>query len=474
MITTARLGGLVERNRLALALATLAAVALALGMWFRAAAPSSLLGNPLASGQPTVSREVIVQSLLRHGIRPDALFSAVDVILVTPEYLAATNNDALLGVVQSPSLLFYLYEEGHDGLPAAWPRPLLSLVQPGLDSTPLPPTEVRLVTDSPHHRSTLVRYEMQGALLHLEHGMGQRLDLILPAEPGSQRANAALSWDLPLRYTGTSALANPVLGPRSISAAPIGQPSALSIATVLGLLGGFLASMWPCLFQLTAYFIPSLAGVSYGEARARNAPMVIRRQVLRTAVFFVLGIVTVYTAAGAIIGLAAQSLAGTSFFQEWQRPLTVGAALVIIVMAIRVAVQGRAPLVCKMPILSRFGRSGPAGPVGTIMLGLAFATGCMTCFGAAIALGLVVYALSSASPLTGALLLFLFSLGISIPLVIAAIAMAQVLPLLGRLERWAPWMALASSAIMIAFAGLLLSGQYHALNGMIAAGVLRG
>lgn len=138
-------------------------------------------------------------------------------------------------------------------------------------------------------------------------------------------------------------------------------------------------------------------------------------------------------------------------------------------MAIRVAVKGRAPLICEMPLLSRFGGHGQTGPVGTLMLGLAFAPGCMTCFGAAIALGLVMYTVSSASVLTGAVLLFLFSLGISIPLVVAAIAMARVLPLLSQLERFAPWMALASSVIMLAFAGPLISGQYHGVSDMISA-----
>jgi hypothetical protein len=41
-------------------------------------------------------------------------------------------------------------------------------------------------------------------------------------------------------------------------------------------------------------------------------------------------------------------------------------------MALRIAVQARAPLVCKMPVLSMAGRFG-TGPLGTVALGLAFA-----------------------------------------------------------------------------------------------------
>lgn len=104
-------------------------------------------------------------------------------------------------------------------------------------------------------------------------------------------------------------------------------------------------------------------------------------------------------------------------------------------------------------------------------MGLAFATGCMTCFGAAMALGMVTYVLSSASWLSGALLMFVFSLGISIPLVAASVAMAQGLPFLNRLERATPWMALASSTIMVVFALLLMSDNYHIVSDVASRAV---
>ena len=87
------------------------------------------------------------------------------------------------------------------------------------------------------------------------------------------------------------------------------------------------------------------------------------------------------------------------------------------------------------------------GPIGTLLTGLVFASGCMTCFGAAVLIGIVASAGTTGSILLGARLLFLFSLWIGLPLVIAAVAMARILPLLGRLERVAPYMALVSAGI---------------------------
>jgi cytochrome c-type biogenesis protein len=230
------------------------------------------------------------------------------------------------------------------------------------------------------------------------------------------------------------------------------------------LFAGLLASMWPCLLQLSAYFLPSVAGLSLAEADrgVRRAP------VLRTAVLFVSGIVVVYTFAGAAAGFAAQSLSATSLFDDLRGPITFVAGLVVLAMAARLAVQARAPLVCKMPVLNMAGRFGH-GPLGTVALGLAFATGCMTCFGAALVLGMFTYVVTTASPLTGALILFLFSLGIAVPLVVAAVAMARILPLLGHLERNARYLSLASAGIMALYGVLLLTGSTHVISDAVAS-----
>ena len=217
--------------------------------------------------------------------------------------------------------------------------------------------------------------------------------------------------------------------------------------------------MWPCLFQLTVYFIPALAGVAMqdagGEALGR------RRQVLVAAFFFILGFTLVYTATGALIGLAAQRLGGTSQFEMWQRYFGIGAGVIVIGLALRVAAKARAPLVCRMPVPLGNGAFGKAGHRLEMMLaGLAFATGCMTCFGSALVVGMVVYIGLAQSALYGALVLFLFSLGMGVPLVIAALAMARALPLLLKLEDAVPWMGLLSAILMAGFGVLLISGNY--------------
>jgi cytochrome c-type biogenesis protein len=233
-------------------------------------------------------------------------------------------------------------------------------------------------------------------------------------------------------------------------------------ALILAVLGGMVGAMWPCLFQLTVYFIPALAGVAMQDDGATAAAR--RRQVLRAAFYFILGFTLLYTATGALIGLAAQRLGETPQFELWQRYFGVAAGVIVLGLAVRVAAKAKAPLVCRMPVLSGMAHSNkPAGRVEMMVAGVAFATGCMTCFGSALVVGMVVYIGLAQSAFYGALVLFLFSLGMGIPLVIAAVAMARALPFLMKLETAVPWMALVSSLIMAGFGALLISGNYMAV-----------
>ncbi len=315
-------------------------------------------------------------------------------------------------------------------LPPAAPPPQLFV-----SGAAVPLTNAKVVTDSVHHRATSYRFARDEAF-----GQGHQV-MTLRLTSGQEA-----TWHLPLLL--------PEISPTAAPAGIAGQ-----WALILALLGGMVAAMWPCLFQLTVYFIPALAGVAMQGDGSSAADR--RRQVLRAACYFILGFTLVYTATGAAIGYAAQRFGDTSQFEAWQRYIGVAAGVVVIGLALRVAAKVRAPLVCRMPVLSGMARANkPAGRMEMMVAGLAFATGCMTCFGSALVVGMVVYIGMAQSALYGAVVLFLFSLGMGIPLVIAAVAMARALPLLMKLETAMPWMGLGSAALMAGFGTLLISGNY--------------
>lgn len=397
------------------------------------------------SGLPAVSAAEITGRLSRSAYGPGGV--EVTLVWATPQYLRITHQtDAAARFDPARNLVFFQLEHKHTG-------DLGAPLEPTMRMTGMTMAPVQAVTtlDSSHHRFTVLVYQRMGA--HMFHG--GPLELVLPPAKAGARPSV-LSWP-------------PAAGLQAAGGASLH----FTWATLLALFGGLLSSMWPCLFQLTVYFIPTLAGLSAGRPGAESETVeqvsLARLRVVKTATAFVLGFVIVYTAAGAAAGFASQSLGATSVFWTIRRPLSIAAGVVILATAIRLAANGRAPLVCKMPIGNFLGRRR-VGYFGTMLLGLAFAIGCTTCFGAAIVLGMVTYVGVAASPLSGALIMLVFALGMAVPLLVGAAAMARVLSLLGRMEKAAPYMILGAAVIMAGFAVLLLSGYAMQLSNLVARG----
>lgn len=365
---------------------------------------------------------------------PGAAGVQVDATYAPPEFV----TQALGGVSAASALqpdryiAFLVTERTHStNLPGRPVAPALFV-----DGRPVSAVDAKVMADSVHHRATLHRFTRDAAF-----GKGHQVVTLRLA------AGREATWHLPLILPATSAASAGTLG--------AGEQWGL----ILALLGGMVAAMWPCLFQLTVYFIPALAGVAMQDTGDTMGGR--RRQVLVAAFYFILGFTLVYTATGALIGLAAQRLGEQQQFEDWQRYFSMAAGVVVIGLALRTAAKARAPLICRMPLLSGMTRSNrPATRVEMMLAGLAFATGCMTCFGSALVVGMVVYVGLAQSALYGALVLFLFSLGMGIPLVVAALAMARALPLLFKLESAVPWMGLGSAVLMAGFGVLLTSGNY--------------
>lgn len=389
--------------------------------------------------------EIIRGLLMRSGYGPGG--ESVTALFAPPEYFQLTQQAGQAAQYQpDKNLVFLIWEDIHSG---DLPDPLAPLLR--VDGGPTYSPKLTTTSASAvHHRASILVYSRQDQQGNAILGDDSRsLELVLPPA-NEEGAQSILQWTLPVTFPEDA------------------EPVAFQFtwASVMALLGGLLASMWPCLFQLTAYFIPTLAGLTMAQASQREAAAAVRRRVLKTALFFVAGIVIMYTLAGAAAGFAAQSFGGTSIFETWRRPLSMVAGLVVLFMAVRVAINARAPFACKMPVFPGLRAKG-SGYLGTMFLGVAFATGCTTCFGAAIIIAMLAYVGTTGTALYGALTLFIFSLGIAIPLVVGAMAMARVLTLLGRLERFAPWMALTSSAVMVGFAILLLSDRFMWLSNRV-------
>lgn len=380
----------------------------------------------------------LATSLTRSGYADEGL--EVEAILATPDFFRLTNRTqeaAELGADRF--VVFVINENVHYG---SLPHHLGVILR--LDGTNLHvASEVRVLTDAVHHRTSVVIFnDLPAALLNDSH----TLELLLPQSSGGSRT--VLQWYAPIDY------------PMSVQ-----QPRVLSLGLLLTLAAGLLAAISPCLLQLTAFYLPTLAGVSMG-ATDGPAASPDQKRVLMTALLFILGFTIPYTAGGALMGGMGQALAAGGLLTP-TGPIATGAGLVIIVMASVVAYRSRVPLVCKLPLPAAFRRSRRLPFVETFVSGFAIATGCLACFGGAILGVLLVYTGLLGSATLGALAMFVFSMGLAIPFLLAALSLSWVMPLAEKLQRMAPAIGLLASLLMLFFGVVMATGNFHVVSGWL-------
>ena len=178
------------------------------------------------------------------------------------------------------------------------------------------------------------------------------------------------------------------------------------------LFAGTLSFLSPCVLPLVPPYLVYLTGTSL-ERLADNEPAtLVKRDTVIAAALFVLGFSTVFVALGAsasVVGAVLRAYSGI---------LETVAGIAIIVMGLHFLGVTRIAFLMQE---KRATMIQPVGLWGAYAMGLAFAFGWTPCIGPILAAILAVAA-SEATVTKGAGLLAVYSLGLGIPFLIAAIA----------------------------------------------------
>ncbi len=415
------------------------------GGWLLVSLLVGKVGLSEAVSSASTVEAAVAQAVTRVGVTEDG--TKVQVTYATPEYYERTGQaEAGREAGVEKHLIFIVTEENHSRTPDT------VLPQLVVDGTPVNlPVRERMLINSEHHRTRMIRfvrfnaqgkpYIPEGARL-----LELRWPDMRPIHAADHSLVNPLRWELPIVY------------PTVVERAP------LSPAMLLTLIAGLFAALSPCLIQLTLYYLSTLAGVSLAEG---EEAAVVRWPVVRTALWFVAGVTIAYTAGGVLAGVVGQYLQQSGVLGQWSRPVAIISGLILIVMGIYTGAQARAPVLCKLPMPRLVGFARTKGGFGSMLMGFAISLGCLQCFGGAIFASLLVYVGTLGSPMLGGLMLFLFSMGLAIPFLVAAFAWERVVPYLTRLERVTPYVALASSTVMILLGALMAADRFHWVSSLI-------
>jgi cytochrome c-type biogenesis protein len=200
----------------------------------------------------------------------------------------------------------------------------------------------------------------------------------------------------------------------------------MNVTIAAALAAGMLSFLSPCVLPLVPPYLIYLTGTSLERlADAETEPQV-RRETIVAALLFVLGFSTVFVALG-----ASASAIGT-LLRAYSYVLGKVAGVIIIIMGLHFL--GVTPIAWLMRE-KRLDVAKPVGLWGAYVMGLAFAFGWTPCIGPILS-AILAIAGSEGSVARGTGLLAVYSLGLGVPFIVAALALEPFAAFLARFRAY--------------------------------------
>lgn len=222
-------------------------------------------------------------------------------------------------------------------------------------------------------------------------------------------------------------------------------------------LAGLVSFLSPCVLPLVPPYLGYLGGTTISMTASEETKLDadIWRRVVLGSMVFVLGFTTVF------VGLGAGASVFGQLIQTYRAELSTVAGVVIILFGLHFLGVLRIPLLYKE---ARYhGEVQGAGLVGAYLIGLAFAFGWTPCIGPILATVLALAA-NEASLNMGMQLLFVYSLGLGIPFILAAVAIRPFLSFMQRFRKHLGAVEKVMGLLLVLTGVMFLSGSMNWLG----------
>ena len=219
---------------------------------------------------------------------------------------------------------------------------------------------------------------------------------------------------------------------------------------------GILSFISPCVLPLVPGYISFVSGVSFEEMQRASAAGAsrTRRQMLLTSLAFVVGFSLVFIAFGA----SASALGKTLMRQRAILEKIAGA--LVIVFGLHLSGILRIKWLDQDTRIQTKGR--PAGPLGALLVGVAFAFGWTPCIGPILG-GILTIAGSKDTIAEGVWLLAVYSAGLGIPFLLTSLTIDRFFVTSARIRRHYRAIEMVAGGLLIVFGVLIFTDRFTVL-----------
>ncbi len=227
--------------------------------------------------------------------------------------------------------------------------------------------------------------------------------------------------------------------------------------TVVGaLVAGLLSFLSPCILPMVPFYLSYLAGVGMNQiASGSEITRAVRLRAFLAACCFALGVITVFVGLGATATVFGGLVRGYFDVLRWV------AAAIIIAMGLHFIGVLRIGFLYRQ-LRADAGGTSNVGLFGAYVIGLAFAFGWTPCVGPVLA-AILFTAAGQESAGQGAMLLFFYGLGMTLPFIAAALFIGPFMTWMARFRRHLGLVEKLMGVLLILFGVLIATNSINVI-----------
>ncbi len=219
---------------------------------------------------------------------------------------------------------------------------------------------------------------------------------------------------------------------------------------------GLVSFFAPCVIPLLPAYVGYVAGVSAKDLKEKGyGPY--RKKIIISSLFYILGFSLVFVLLGTVSASIGLTLRRYDYLIQ-----RIG-GVIIMILGLEFAGVFHLPFLARTRQFSLPGWTNKLGQFRAFVVGFIFATAWTPCIGAVLGSILALAAVTGTAS-RGAALLFVYSLGISLPFMIVSLTLAQAPKYLGFINKRIGTISKFAGIILAIIGLLLLTDTYKYLN----------